>query len=236
MGLAASVLGAQAAGILESETSDPVRLTLAQRYLERRRDDAAGERRQALLLQSHSARANASFARVGTHWQVEVRLVRPDSRRGTGAVEGQTAGPIRELPPKADLKVNYEVIERELGPVPRWVLRISSEKWPDGISWEQMLAGSHWQENWIRPCQVGSGCSAWRRFSAEDAIATAGRLGFAYGIQAPIFLQGNPGLTEWTSEDFFGRPQGWKWPSGLPWPETLWNAQGESRLSEREGA
>jgi hypothetical protein len=153
---------------------------------------------------------------------VEVRLARPE---------------LRPLPKSADLKVDYEVIEAELGPVARWVVRLTSASWAEGLSWEQMRVeglASGRVDSRIRPCREGLGCGPWRTLSSEEAIPTAGEHRMSLGIQAPIFVWGDAGSARWEEEDFFGRSLGWEWSWGAPWPERLWNAQAEVRLVRGE--
>ena len=202
-------------------------LELAQRYFQARKEIRPLEL-QSVTLAPHSSR----WPGVGTSWKMGVRLARPTLATRAAVARHRLKAQDQFSP---DLEVVYSVIERELGPVFRWVVRLTSDSWTQGMSWEQLVLPSASQVR-IRPC-MGSYCGPWREWEDDAVVATAGHKDLPVGIQSHLFLFSSSlrALSRdraeyfWRSEDFFGREQGWEWPSNRPWPARLWNAQSEVR-------
>lgn len=200
----------------------PAELGIAQRYFSARQ--APGASMAALQGVPAASLRGARFE--GARWGMDVYLARPPR-------------PVpRNLPPRPDLRVDYSVEELTHGPVFRLVVRLSSSAWVrSGVSWEQEFveaASGGPARSRIRPCSAQE-CGPWRDWEHGRVVPTAGRHELPIGIQAPLFLPIGWFAPRWQGEDFFGREAGLVWDEGSPWPQRLWNAQGEARMSPARG-
>ena len=173
-----------------------------------------------------------SLPPLDSNWSVEVQLTRPPR----GIPHPRSIDEAQAVF-KSDLRVDYRVIERVLGPMPQWRVELSCSEWAAGLKWQQEFSQSGTQlVSHVRPCRENM-CGPWRRWNGQEVFPTAGRQEIPSGFQAPLFLslEAKSGSL-WQSEDFFGREVGVDWREQSFWPERMWSAQGEARLVRSRGA